>query len=585
MTNSALNTGDPGNDEPTNVDSSIHRRKFLEQMEAEKESQNSDIYDDTTIEAGKDYPGHLKDIDQVDPTMISTYSKGPAPKTKPASKILVGEAANEVKGIIEPEESDISEITFLHPKEVIAVGESSPGDPDYPYPHWAVAIDEEGKEELLAPEDIIQIVETKTSKAIIPPSPEQAPESEEPAISIKLELDESDLIETEKTTLSEFIEKDTLTHQDAYVLFDLIIEHFEDDRLHTFIERIAPTIEDAKVFYKNIERLSPAFIQMVLVIGHDHKDPDCPYLMYIGDLNENQGSVGAITKALITTPDRLELEEALIKSYLVDNDRSKEMFAEEKEVARKVRHRVENYPDDPRNKHVLKPLYIGSDYILMPLIQNHEGHTETMFEIEKKPEKDKEWLECLIGAVKGSEVLSEMGVLNLDMKPSNICSGTQGGVLIDWGGFFDPEKNTKMQSTPSYTSIVLAGQELIGKVSRGTNHKFIFQRIIEKRLYQMKSYPRAGQKGEVDTFPERKQAWSAFSSLGETEKLLQPPIQLDEAYMSPGDRLLYRLYLQIQKAHRHPYPFIENNPEKGIDDEYISTAEIIAKLEEISKYY
>lgn len=583
MTNSALNTGDPRDDDPTNVDSSVHRRQFLEKMEADREKEDSDVYDDTTIEAGKDYPGTLKY--QVDPTMISTYSKGPEPKTKPSPEIIVGEAAKEVEGIVEPDVTDISEVTFLHPKDVIAVGESSPGDPDYPYPHWAVAIDEEGREEMLGPEDIIQIVEAKTSRATAAKHEAKLPESEEPAISVKLDLDESDLIETEKTTLSEFIEKDELTGEDAYVLFDLLFEHFEDDRLHTFIERIAPTIEDAKVFYKNIDRLSPAFIQMVLMVGHDHKDPECPYLLYIGGLNEAQGNVGAITKALITTPDKLELEEALIKSPLVSNERSQSMFAEEQDVARKVKHRVENYPDDPRNKHVLTPLYHGSDYIIMPLIQTEDGQRETMHDIEKQPEKDREWLECLLGAVKGGEVVSEMGMLNLDMKPSNVCRGSQGGVIIDWGGFFDPQKSTKMQSTPSYSSMLLAGLEITGQVSRGTNHKFIFQRMIERRLYLVKAYPRIGQGGERDTYPERKQTWHNFSDFSETEKLSQPPIKLDESYMTPGDQLLYRLYLKLQKANHHPYPFVDNKTEKGIDEEYISTGEIIAKLEEISKYY
>ncbi len=441
-------------------------------------------------------------------------------------------------------------------------------------------------------------------RATPPPLPQPSKGNREiesessPEIVIEEEMDESEMVDVGEMLLEEMIQKDKLEENDAYLLVDILIKQYEDPRLLEFLKKVAPSPEDYEVFIHNLDfgkpNDIPFLIQKILVIGH-LQDPASGLFLYIGGLYRQQGNIGQIKNALMASPDDLSLKRVLVKNSK-DNDISKKALKEEEEIAKKLAYIAERSPNHPGLKHILLPIYACRDYIIMPLVQDSNGNSDTLKSLGYSKESSRDWTKCLVGALRGSTLVSESGIIVTDLKPDNVCNGTDGGVLIDWGGFYDMENGaTQFAQTPTYTCNSVIGIETKAeKKAPGTVHKFIVYRILERRFLSETDYPLKGEREGQNSQEERKKIWKNFLykmdegengvERTEHEKLNTVPLEYDKTSLSPPDKLLYDLYLKLHKAHHHPYPFIENDPNNGIDREYISVEGVIGNLETIAKY-
>lgn len=415
---------------------------------------------------------------------------------------------------------------------------------------------------------------------------------------------------TVEISLEEFLAKENLENEDPYLLYEFLKDDLENPAIWAFIEKVAPKPADVILLRRNLNFLSPQFIQALLVAGSFRQnfiDPNghrnSIFLVMGAELNK--GGLGQVSTTLYAFEDDLELKSGLAKTALEAID-AQAVFQDELIVAREIKHLLDNNQDDPRAKHVLYPIHVGDNFIVMPQINNAKGKVNALNSLINKPNSDvREWARIMQGAVEGNTFLAENGFINNDFKPGNVLEGKEGGVLIDWGGFFNKkkmlaegkievlgnleqasmypivqnsilslmteekwEKNKgNIPNTSKYFSVHLMSMELMGQMPVGATHKFQLYRNIE--IYFLERYPQL----KTDVL---------FHKLGEMDKLYADPIELGDLKLNEGEQLLYELYLKLHQAHFHPYRFKEDNVKNGIDPKFISNGEIIARLEEIA---
>lgn len=411
--------------------------------------------------------------------------------------------------------------------------------------------------------------------------------------------------------LKELMSQRKLSGTDALLLYNLFKENPEDQRLWDFAEKVAPRPVDFELFQKNFHLLSPEFIQALLAIGSLEErriNPETAqeksiYLVHISKLT--QGGIGMITNSFFCEDQDMDLKPVLVKTALASRE-AQFTFSDEIEMAKKIKTLIEQHPNDPRTKHILKPLYIGKNFLVMPIIQDKQGSSKSLGQLDQvKPESTANWAKQIIGAMEGNAFLVEHGLINVDFKAANVMTTENGGILIDWGGFMEKyqlkkgsaeirgkasdltmypflnnkiaalvpldeawEKNSgNLPHTPGYANKHLLAMEMLEQVPAGTLHKFILYRIIAR--YFLNRFQITGE-------PE-------FAKLSELDKLYYPAIELPQEQLSPADQLLYKLYLKLHQSHFHPYHFLDDDLKKGMDPDYISNMEIHSTLEKIAK--
>jgi len=432
--------------------------------------------------------------------------------------------------------------------------------------------------------------------------------------------------EAQPKSAEELFAKEKLGPADAMKLYDLLYARINQTELGEFIWKIclekAKTeqgeydpilLENAKrdyeIFRANPQEWSPDLIQSVLVVGGiheksvDEQDGSEAVISIYNGMPFRQGGLNMVVQAYYARGQDLKLRQALVKVAL-DKEDSKKAFEEELHIAKKCRQITVKHRDDPRIKNLLIPIHCSRDMIVMPYLKDADGRSRSAFDVIKGPAASTgEWAGYLAGAMKGANLAMENGLIDVDLKLGNIVVTDAGGVLIDWGGFMDKddvkkgkitffdnpvhgqfphlnrgeesldkiriEKNLgNSQRTPDYISLNLVAGELKGEIPPGSCHKFSLYRILE-RFFMAKKHSNRDLMG--------------FIKLSEKEKLKYPALKLKRKELNAGELLLYELYIKLHKAHHHPYRFKNNNYKKGLDPQYISTEEIVARLEEIAQ--
>lgn len=454
-----------------------------------------------------------------------------------------------------------------------------------------------------------QITEEEVSRII---NALQTPTVNNPEITFgeEVEVDLDDIYEEQDLKLENFLTKEKLEGADAYLLFDFLKSNPANLKLWEFIEKIAPKPIDFVLFKENLRLLSPLFIHSLLVNGSfeetyidevDHQEKSV-YLVSLSKLA--QGGIGLITNALYCEEGNLQLEPMLVKTALENQD-AQDVFPDELHIAKRVKVAIDRNPQDERTKRLLRPAFVGRNFLVMPIVKDKTGQSIPLNKLPPThPDATPLWAKQMVGAVKANSFLTEQGIINADFKASNILMTENGGVVIDPGSLLeknqlksgkaeiwaDPKtatvypflnnatasrhtieeweaNNGNVPRTPSHLSLHLLALEMQDQIPSGTVHKYTLGRIIERYF--------ANRFGFLRSLPDQ-------NTMNELDKLYQDPIHLDPANLNGADQLLYNLYLKLQKAHFHPYHFKDDNVKKGLDPEYISNSEIIAALEDIA---
>jgi hypothetical protein len=426
-----------------------------------------------------------------------------------------------------------------------------------------------------------------------------------------VQFDETEIPEIPDVELEDYLSTATMRGwSDAYILFKLLLLQRENKKLWQYIEKVAPTPSDFIIFRNNLDLLSPQFIQTVLVIGGIHEnymDTETgrvqEFHIYSG-IQMNKSLMSEIVHVMYATEPEYKLREYLGKTHL-DDKISKTNFTDEKRKAGLCQSIVQANPQDSRTKHLLTPIYLGKNYIIMPNLKNQEGNNRTLYEMFEDPNvSTQKWVRCLAGGVKANNLILEHGLINVDFKAGNVVESPTGGVLIDWGGFLEradlgrgkisikrnrttgslyplqlnQSLDTKtmeqweanhgnVQRTQIYSNLHLLSQELLGQMPPGTLHKYILYRVLE--VFFIKRH-KTGRKS-ID-----------FIRLSDLEKLDYPPLELDRDTLTKAEQLLFDLYLRLHSSHLHPFPYIGNDTKQGVDPQYIDNEEIVSTLEQIA---
>jgi hypothetical protein len=450
-------------------------------------------------------------------------------------------------------------------------------------------------------------------------------------------LAESELLPSETDDLEKFMEKEFLEANDAYDLYRFISRYSDNEKLWGFIERITRSRTDLEIFRANYQEwLSPQFIQSVLVTGGLHEeeyDPDTDTYrlvhIYTGYKKESRYETPAqkkereelektgkrksaasvfstINSVLFTVEPEMKLQEKLAKSSLATL-LARDSFNHETRMAQKCRQVIRRNSGHPGSKNIFLPDYIGSRVIVMNELKNSSGIAKSAREMMSDDfNSTPDWCRTMAGAVRGLDLMSKNGLINIDFKPGNVMDTPDGGVIIDWGGILenaalgrgeitvkknktsgglypllgnetletrtqeDWEKNYgNLPRTWAYSNQHLLAQELLGQTAPGTLHKYMLYRTLE--LYFI-----VREKSQRD--PDQ------FIRMDEMKKLSYGPLDdVDESKLTLSEQLLFDLYLKLQQSHLHPYPDLNNDPEQGADPDYISLEEVAVALDQIAQ--
>ena len=432
---------------------------------------------------------------------------------------------------------------------------------------------------------------------------------------------EDDITVTIEMPLNVFLEKNKLEGDDAYLLHEFLKKDSTNVELWDFIVRISPKPVDALILKRSLDLLSPELIHALLVVGSkrerfiDEKTGKSQNIFVIKGAKFADGGISTVSDAYYAFEDNLHLTPCLYKTAFglevaVEEFHAEKQaaFKDELAISRYAKKIIEENSADSRTSHILSPIYVGTDYILMPKVTNRRGEVCSLSQIGgNKFSKVQDWAKVMAGAVEGNNFLSEHGIINADFKSSNILEGEDGeGVVIDLGSFLNQKitwlegkgnivgssKDSTMYplidnevralqddkawesnrgnipKTATHVSVHLMSMELDNKIPAGSTHKFLLSRCIQ--LYFERKY------SEVK--PSYK-----FSKLSELEKLNTPLLDLHNTELPPGEKLLYELYSKLHQAHFHPSRFKDRDPNKGLDPEYISSNDIVKRLKEIAK--
>ncbi len=423
-------------------------------------------------------------------------------------------------------------------------------------------------------------------------------------------------------SLEDFLQKEQLNKDDAYILYEFLQQDINNKDLWDFILRVAPKTADALILKHNLNLLSPALLQALLVVGSTEKQVrteegtvETLYIATVGQLG--QGSVGIVSHAFYAHPNDWRLHKCLLKTPLKPHSGSGAAFHDEVEMAGYIQKLIQRNKTDLRAKHVLSPTYVGDDFIVMRPITNRRDQHESLLDLfENKNTHPSTIARLLAEAMEGNNFLSEHGVVNVDFKPGNVLVNKKlQAMLIDWGGLVDKKafherggyiagdqerrnaypvtrghyskylkKAAKLEEgggilyTPDYNSSHLIAMELDGRIPTGSTHKFLLARTLNRYLQGKYGDPKSA---EDTSNPEN----IKFRDMNELDKLFADPWLADGKNLSPADLDLYKLYRLLHTAHFHPYLFKEGDPANGVDESYISNPDIVKELRRIAAHH
>lgn len=424
-------------------------------------------------------------------------------------------------------------------------------------------------------------------------------------------------------SLEDFLQKEQLEKDDAYILYEFLQQDLNNKDLWDFILRVAPKTADALILKHNLNLLSPALIQALLVVGSAEKQVrteegkvETLYIATVGQLG--QGSTGVVSHAFYAHPNNWQMHKCLLKTPLKPHGGSGAAFHDEVEMARHIQKLVQRNKTDSRAKHILSPTYVGDDFIVMRPITNRRDQHESLLDLfENKNTHPSTIARLLAEAMEGNSFLSEHGVINVDFKPGNVLVNKKlQAMLIDWGGLVDKKvfheqggyiagdqerrnaypvtrghyskylkKAAKLEEegggipfTPAYNSSHLIAMELDGRMPAGSTHKFLLARTLDR--YLQGKYGRSEPAEDTSNSGNIK-----FRDMNELDKLFADPWLADGKNLSPADLDLYKLYRLLHTAHFHPYLFKEGDPANGVDESYISNPDIVKELRRIAAHH
>lgn len=428
----------------------------------------------------------------------------------------------------------------------------------------------------------------------------EMPELEAQELQEELENDEIPV--TIELPLELLIKEDHLTTDNLETLLKYLQESPNDERLWTYIKKIAHHPVDAQVIGANLADLNTDLLDSILIIG-SHQDTftddltgETKQIFLYGGHSLAEGGLGEVAEVSYVLEGNLQLKHSLIKIPLVETlQRNLDyLFVLEAKVGNMLRRLASINPHDPRLKHILIPEIITDRFMLIPKIINEKGESKTLSQIisRGKPTLAR-FAKTLSGMASGLSFLSEYDIIAIDNKDSNYMESADRGSLIDLGGFLpmdtyktgevgilplnDGSECPIFQSTgqnvpftPEFSNFHLISQELKGAIPNDVTHKLTMARVIEKYLVAFVKKP-------VDHFP-----WKLYGNLKAIQKLDHPPLDLANTTLPPAESLLYQLYLSLYNSHKHPFRFKQNDLQQGIDPEYITLSMAEDILLEIS---
>jgi hypothetical protein len=418
-----------------------------------------------------------------------------------------------------------------------------------------------------------------------------------------------DLMESSELTLEEFLQKKTLMGSDMEILLWLIRSNFENQALWQFISQMAKDPYDVALIKKNIGIMTAKLLDSILVIGAirreflDEETDQMREIIIFQGQELDKGSIGMVAHVYFVYDDSLELREALMKRPMRE-DVQKQAFMIETYVARRIRNLLRKHPNDPRTKNILLPEFISSEFLIMPRISNEHDESVTLNKshfsskfVENGQFSVKRFCESLAGAARGLDFLSENHIIVSDNKPGNIVDSAAGGVVIDLGGFVDldlfndgylrvlrqkdgsyfpvfQDKNNSricfnVPLTDGYGNFHLLGQEILGELPIDISHKLSLAKSLEKLFCVLKL--------------SSNENFSETAKKPSLERLKVPAIELSEHQLTtPELKGAYKLYRKLYHCHQHPYQYLDNDPQKGLDPEYISMSQVAEILMNIA---
>lgn len=416
---------------------------------------------------------------------------------------------------------------------------------------------------------------------------------------------EEEISVTVELPLELLIQLEKLTGDDVETLFKYLQADPVDPRVWTFVRKIAPNFIDGLVVRMNLPQLTPDLLDSILVIGShevtvtDELTGEIETFYLYGGYSVAEGGLGEVAEVSYVEKNRnnFQLKHSLIKVPLVETLRRNldYFFVLEANVGKKLRRLADLNPYEPRLKHILIPEIIADTFMVIPRITNEKAESQTLYEaLSEENLSLTRFARTLSGMASGLSFLSEHDIIAIDNKDSNYMESADRGCLIDLGGFLPMDTletgevyigkltdgsdcpllrstNHNIPFTPYYSNNQLMSQELKGEIPNDITHKLTMARVIEKYLttYVKKA--------------ENLDQWKEFGRKSAQEKLDHPPIDLSGIELSPAERRLYQLYLGLYNGHKHPYQYHQDDPEQGIDPQYLSLSMAEEILLEISK--
>lgn len=407
-------------------------------------------------------------------------------------------------------------------------------------------------------------------------------------------------------------------------LYDLLINHGQEQEVWNFISRASDHPINAWVIHYNLinnpgvinlESLESLMfygpvIEEVEMLATGEKKTAILY----GGNNIGKGGQAEVAKvfhAIIDTKISeisdfnkvdFQLNQSAIKLTLIeDQDGGSELnMQHEKSVAKDLYSTFKTYQQsqtaeslavfDPE-KHLALPIAFGSNFSLSPLIEVSPDRVVNLRSMGRLAETPQQFLHQLLGPMKVLSLLTKKGIINADTTDQNVLVSGEGGKVIDLGGFISEKlikegtikyrveqghtlvsyPNNAIFFSPAFTHFLLFHNELTNPDLSGMIHKLALGRILERYL--------------VNQGYEPKEHFEEFSETISLErKANHQPIALEDSHFrNSTDKSIYELCKKLLRSVQHPFQYKGNDPNKGLDPDYITLDEAISIVEELNK--
>ncbi|MFC1599908.1 hypothetical protein ACFL3T_02675 [Patescibacteria group bacterium] len=330
-------------------------------------------------------------------------------------------------------------------------------------------------------------------------------------------------------------------------------------------KEISPKDYDNLVLETNRQQMTPDMKDAIEKGGETVSEGGRTVRMYEGE-HIADGCFGAVHQVYYTEGSSTVLKKGAVVKTPHDSDNARTNMKFEADAARGVMN-IHLHDTHPDSKHLVKPLFTSGRVIIYEKISMKGDLGENLSKM-----KPKEWLVQLIGGVKGAAYMNRNGIAHNDIKPENIVVGPNGGVLIDLGAAVKKtDIGTKVQvrgarrgQTGSAHYIDDAGKHhWVQQDARFNDSNLLAQSVNQGRPLDM---------GDKYAFGRS------------IETLVRHHNYPGQKVMSPKTiKQLTDLANKLLNVESHPYKYIDNDPSKGLDPNYVSLQDLPNTLATIAK--